>query len=121
MIIKLDKIFKIGIDFENIYIIDKNTKNFNKKTLINTSTRVFDGIKYDTLHIIEPKTAYLIPLPNKYQNNSSYFVRNLIGETGIILQILEKYILLYNTNENLIFLNKGIDICDIKEVTKWQF
>lgn len=116
MIINLDKIFKISIDFENIYVISQNIKNFNKKILINTSTRVFDGTKYDTLYIIEPKTAYLIPLPEKYQNNASYFVRNLIGETGIVLQMLEKYILLYNTNENLIFLNKGIDVCDIKEV-----
>lgn len=116
MIIKLDKIFKINIDFENIYIVDKNVRNFNKKTLINTSTRVFDGKKYDTLYIIEPKIAYLIPLPTKYQNNESYFLQNLIGETGIILQKLEKYILLYNTNENLIFLNQGIEVCSIKEV-----
>ena len=115
MILQLDNIFKINIDFENVYIINKNIQNYNKKILINTSTRVFDGKKYDTLYIIEPKVAYLIPLPDKYQNKH-ISIQNLIGETGIILQPLEKYILLYNTNENLIYLNKNISICDIKEV-----
>lgn len=121
MIITLDKIFQIDIDFENIYIIDKNTRNFNKRIPVNTSTRVFDGKKYDTLYIIEPRVVYLIPLSNKYQNNESYILKNLIGESGIILQLLEKYILLYNASENLIFLNKGIEICNINEVQKWQF
>ena len=115
MIICLDNIFKISIDFENVYIIDENIKNFNKKVLINTSTRVFDGKKYDTLYIIEPRVAYLIPLPNKYQNKH-ISIQNFIIETGIVLQPSEKYILLYNTNENLIYLNKNIAICDIKEV-----
>lgn len=115
MIIRLDKIFKISLDFENIYVINEKIKNFNKKILLNTSTRVFDGKKYDTLYIIEPRVAYLIPLDNKYQNKHIY-LQNLLGESGIILQLLEKYILLYNTNENLIYLNKNIPICEIKEV-----
>lgn len=116
MIINLDKIYKIDIDFADIYIIDDKRKKLGKKELMNTSTRVFDGIKYDNLYILESRVAYLIPLPIKYQNNESYFLQNLIGETGIILQKLEKYILLYNTNENLIFLNQGIEVCSIKEV-----
>ena len=115
MIITLDKIFKIDVDFENVYIIDESKKNFNKKILINTSTRVFDGQKYDTLYIIEPKVSYLIPFERQSENNDMTIARNLIGECGIILQILDDYILLYNTNENLIFLNKGIKICDIRE------
>ena len=114
MIITLDKIFKIDVDFANVYIISKSIKNFNKKVLINTSTRVFDGEKYDTLYIIEPKVSYLIPFERQSKNNATYIVENLIGETGIILQILNDYILLYNTNENLVFLNKGIEICNIK-------
>ena len=115
MILQLDNVFKINIDFENVYIVNENIKNYNKKILINTSTRVFDGKKYDTLYIIEPKVAYLIPLPDNYQNKH-ISIQNLIGEIGIILQPLKKYILLYNTNENLIYLNKNISICDIKEV-----
>ena len=115
MKIQLNKIFKIGIDFENIYIISENIQNFNKRVLLNTSTRVFDGKKYDALYIIEPKVAYLIPLPKEYQNKH-ISVQNLIGETGIILQSLTEYLLLYNTNENLIYLNKNISICDITEV-----
>ena len=116
MLIKLNKIFKIDTDFENVFIIDNKTKNYNKKIPINTSTRVLNGKKYDTLYIIEPKTSYLIPLPSNYQNNSSCIVNNLIGETGIILQqVKNDYILLYNTNENLIFLNKDINICNIEE------
>ena len=31
MIITLDKIFKIDVDFANVYIISKSIKNFNKK------------------------------------------------------------------------------------------
>ena len=116
MRITLDKIFKIDVDFANVYIISKSIKNFNKKVLINTSTRVFDGEKYDTLYIIEPKVSYLIPFERQNENNATYIVENLIGETGIILQILSDYILLYNTNENLVFLNKGIEICNSKEV-----
>ena len=115
MIITLNQIYKIDIDFADIYIIDEKHQNFSKKTLLNTSTRIFDGIKYDDLYIIESKVAYLIPLDVKYQNNTMY-LHNLIGETGIILQLLPNYILLYNTNENLIFLNKNIPICKIKEV-----
>lgn len=115
MIINLDKIYKIDIDFADIYIIDDKRKKLGKKELINTSTRVFDGIKYDNLYILEPRVAYLIPLPIKYQNNFIY-IQNLIGETGIILQPLKEYILIYNTNENIIYLNQGIEICNIKEV-----
>lgn len=114
MIFKLDKIFKIDIDFENIYIINDRVQNLNKKILINTSTKVYNGKKYDTLYIIEPKTAYLLPLPKQYQDKY-LCIQNLIGETGIILQSLTKYILLYNTNENIIYLNKNISICNIKE------
>lgn len=115
MIIKLKEIFKIDVSFSNIYIIDANKRNLGKKTLLNTSTRVFEGIKYDNLYIIEPRVAYLIPLPENIQNKSTY-IQNLIGETGIILQLLNEYLLLYNTNENLIYLNQNIDICKIKEV-----
>lgn len=116
MIITLDKIFKIDVDFSNVYIISKRVKNFNKKVLIDTSTRVFDGKKYDTLYIIEPKVSYLIPFERQSNNNVTYIIENLIGEAGIILQMLDDYILLHNTNENLVFLNKGIEICNIKEV-----
>lgn len=115
MIINLDKLYQIDIDFVDIYIIDDKKKNFSKKKLINTSTRVFDGEKYDTLYIIEPKVAYLIPLPEKYQNKLTY-IQNYLIETGIILQPSQKYILLYNTNENLIYLNQNIAVCNIKEV-----
>ena len=115
MLIKLDKVFKINIDFENVYIIDEKIQNYNKKILINTSTRIFDGKKYDTLYIIEPKVAYLIPLPEKYQNKF-ISIQNYLIETGIILQSSQKYILLYNTNENLIYLNQNIAVCNIKEV-----
>ena len=115
MLVKLDKVFKINIDFENVYIIDEKIQNYNKKILINTSTRIFDGKKYDTLYIIEPKVAYLIPLPEKYQNKF-ISIQNYLIETGIILQSSQKYILLYNTNENLIYLNQNIAVCNIKEV-----
>ena len=115
MLVKLDKVFKINIDFENVYIIDEKIQNYNKKILINTSTRIFDGKKYDTLYIIEPKVAYLIPLPEKYQNKF-ISIQNYLIETGIILQPSQKYILMYNTNENLIYLNKNISVCNIKEV-----
>lgn len=114
-VLKLNEIYKIDISFSNIYILEKNRQSLGKKTLINTSTRVFEGIKYDTLYIIEPRVAYLIPLPTKLQNKLLY-LQNLIGETGIILQPLKEYILLYNTNENLIYLNQDIEICNIKEV-----
>lgn len=115
MIINLNKLYKIDIDFVDIYIIDDKRKKLSKRQLINTSTRVFDGEKYDTLYIIEPKVAYLIPLPEKYQNKFIY-IQNYLIETGIILQPSQKYILLYNTNENLIYLNQNITICNIKEV-----
>lgn len=115
MLVKLDKVFKIDIDFENVYIIDEKIQNYNKKILINTSTRIFDGKKYDTLYIIEPKVAYLIPLPEKYQNKF-ISIQNYLIETGIILQPSQEYILMYNSNENLIYLNKNISICNIKEV-----
>ena len=115
MIINLDKVYKINIDFFDIYIIDDKRRKFSKKELINTSTRVFEGVQYNNLYIIESKVTYLIPLPNNYQNKC-VFLQNLIGETGIILHPLEKYILLYNTNENLVYLNKNIPICKIKEV-----
>lgn len=115
MLVKLDKVFKINIDFENVYIIDEKIQNYNKKILINTSTRIFDGKKYDTLYIIEPKVAYLIPLPEKYQNKF-ISIQNYLIETGIILQPSQEYILMYNTNENLIYLNKNISVCNIKEV-----
>lgn len=115
MIISLNNLFKIDIDFVDIYIIDDKKYKYGKTELINTSTRVFNGQKYDTLYIIEPKVAYLISLPDKYQNKH-ISIQNLIGETGIILQSLQQHILLYNTNENLVYLNKNIPICDIKEV-----
>lgn len=115
MLVKLDKVFKINIDFENVYIINEKIQNYNKKILINTSTRIFDGKKYDTLYIIEPKVAYLIPLPEKYQNKF-ISIQNYLIETGIILQPSQEYILMYNTNENLIYLNKNISVCNIKEV-----
>lgn len=115
MIINLDKLYKIDIDFADIYIIDDKRQNFSKKELINTSTRVFDGTKYDNLYIIESKVAYLIPLPEKYQNKF-LSIQNYLIETGIILQPSQEYILMYNTNENLIYLNKNISICNIKEV-----
>lgn len=115
MIIKLKEIYKIDVSFSNIYIIDKNKQNFGKKTVINTSTRVFEGIKYDNLYILEPRVAYLIPLSEKIQNKFIY-IQNLIGETGVVLQPLKKYILLYNTNQNLVYLNKNVEICNIKEV-----
>ena len=112
----LDILYKIDIDFAEIYIIDKNIQNFNKKTLVNTSTRVFNNVKYDNLYIIEPKTSYLIPLPSGWLYTNAT-MQNLIGETGIILQLVnEKYILMYNTNQNLVFLNKGIPICDFKPI-----
>lgn len=114
MLITLQEIYKIDISFSNIYIIDRYKQNLGKKTLINTSTRVFEGVKYDNLYIIEPRVAYLIPLPEQIHNKFIY-IQSLIGETGIILQPLKKYILLYNTNQNLIYLNKDINICDIKE------
>lgn len=122
-VITLDKIFKIDIDFSKVYIIDDNHHNFNNKTLLDTSTRVFSNQQYNNLYIIEQKVSYLIPLPEEYHNKTC-FIKNLIGETGILLQVLDEYILLYNTNENLIFLNKGIDICRIyklDEVLKWLF
>lgn len=115
MNIKLNKIYKIDVSFSNIYIVDKNRQNFGKKILVNTSTRVFEGIKYSNLYIIEPRVSYLIPLPTKLQNKMVY-LQNLIGITGIILQPLTEYILLYNTNENLIYLNQNITLCNIKEV-----
>lgn len=112
----LDILYKIDIDFAEIYIIDKNIQNFNKKTLVNTSTRVFNNVKYDNLYIIEPKTSYLIPLPSGWLYTNAT-MQNLIGETGIILQLVnEKYILMYNTNQNLVFLNKGIPICDFQPI-----
>ena len=114
-ILKLNEIYKIDVSFSNIYILEKNRENLGKKILVNTSTRVFEGVKYDTLYIIEPRVAYLIPLPKKLQNKFLY-IQNLIGETGIILQPLKNYILLYNTNENLIYLNQDIELCNIKEV-----
>ena len=114
--IVLDVLYKIDIDFAEIYIIDENIKNFNKKVLVNTSTRVFNNKKYDTLYIIEPKTSYLVPLPKGWLYTKAT-IQNLIGETGIILQLVnEKYILMYNTNQNLVFLNKGIPICDFKSI-----
>lgn len=109
----LESIYKIDIDFSEIYIIDEKTKNFNKKVLLNTSSRVFDGKQYDDLYIIEPRVGYLIPLPDKYKNNATYLLKNCIGEIGILLQLLDNYIFLYSTNENLIFLNKGINICNL--------
>lgn len=115
MIINLNNLFKIDIDFVDIYVVDDKRYKHGKIELINTSTRVFDGRKYDTLYIIESKVAYLVPLPDKYQNKH-ISIQNLIGETGIILQSLQEHILLYNTNENLVYLNKNIPICDIKEV-----
>lgn len=115
MKINLNSIYKIDVSFSNIYILDKKRKKLGKKILLNTSTRVFEGEKYDTLYIIEPKVTYLVPLPKKCQNNLMYIKRNLLGETGIILQILDDYILLYNTNENLIYLNKDICICEVNK------
>ena len=76
----------------------------------------FKKTAIDGVYIIEPKVSYLIPYQRQSDNNTTYITENLIGETGIILQMLDDYILLYNTNENLVFLNKGIEICNIKEV-----
>ena len=115
MIINLDKLYKISIDFTDVYMINDKRKNYSKKELINTSTRIFAGEKYDALYILEPRVSYLIPLPEQYQNKH-ISIQNLIGETGIILQSLEKYLLLYNTNENLVYLHKNVKICNIKEV-----
>ena len=106
----LDELYKIDNDFSEIYVLDEKSKSLPKTIKINTSTRIFNGKQYDDLFIIEPKVAYLMPLPSKLNLNKQH-IRNFIGETGIVLQLLENHILLYNTNENLIFLNKGIPIC----------
>lgn len=111
----LSSLYKITFDFSEIYIVDEKRYNFSKKELINTSTRVLEGVQYDSLYIIEPRTAYLIPLPENLCFTEGV-LQNLIGETGILLQLLPKCVLLYSTNENIIYLNKDILICNIKEV-----
>lgn len=108
----LKELYKIDTDFSEVYILNEKTRKTQKNIKINTSTRVFDGKQYNDLFIIEPRSAYLIPFPSKsilFKQN----IENFIGETGIMLQILENHILLYNTNENLIYLNKDILICEI--------
>lgn len=112
MDIALDKIYRIDIDYNQLYKIDETKKNVNKKVLLNTSTRVFDGKKYDTLYIIEPRVAYLIPLPEMLHNYPLH-LWNLLGEFGIVMQVLSKYILLYNTNENHIYLNKNCIVAQV--------
>ena len=115
-IIRLNELYQISIDFHEIYIADENTKNFPKKHKVHTSTRVFQGKEYKDLYIIEPMTSYLVPLSKKYQNNLWDITENYIGEVGILLQICNNNLLLYNTNQNLIFLNKNIKICMIRGI-----
>lgn len=113
--IYLKTLYRLNIDFAENFAINERVKKMSKKELINTSTRVFDGKKYESLYIIEPRVVYLTPLPEKFQDNL-FYMQNLIGEFGIILQILEKYILLYNASENLVYLNKNLCICNIKKI-----
>lgn len=115
MKIFFNKVFELNGEYQECFI-DNNSFDFSDYNEVLPISQNINGLLYDDIYNIEPKSYYCLSLrgdtPHSFKNFCPSWV--LVRAGVIVSNIIDNNIFIYNTTENNVYLRAGTMIGEIE-------
>ena len=108
----IEDCYKLNTDYQNQFLGNEVfPEPHYEKVLL--SERTVNKIRYKNVYILEPNHYYYVTFQEDIYDKNFYIMNKAVFMNGLMGQLGEDKVFLYNASQNMVYLQKGTKIGEV--------